>query len=133
MPRNRLLAALTLTLLMSGCAWVKMDPAGEAVRVARAGQDMSACTRRGEVAVSVKASVGPIQRDHIKVLDELEMLARNEAATLPADTIQAKGPPVDGEQRFIAYNCGAQDRAQRTQSPPAVTEEGAQTFPIQER
>lgn len=133
MSRNPLLAAFALTVLMSGCAWVKMDPGGQAVRVARTDQDMSACTRRGEVAVSVKASVGPIQRDHIKVLDELEMLARNEAATLPANTIQAKGPPLDGEQRFIAYDCGAQSNAIRAQPQVVAPQDGAQTFPIQER
>lgn len=133
MTRHTLLAALVLSSLMSGCAWVKMSPGGEAVRVARADEDMSACTRRGEVAVSVKASVGPIQRDHIKVLDELEMLARNEAGGLHADTVQAKGPPVDGEQRFLAYACGAQRGSVRAHpvAPPAAG--GAETFPVQER
>lgn len=133
MTRHTLLAALVLSSLMSACAWVKMSPGGEAVRVARADEDMSACTRRGEVAVSVKASVGPIQRDHIKVLDELEMLARNEAGGLHADTVQAKGPPVDGEQRFLAYACGAQRGSVRAQPVAQPAAGGAETFPVQER
>lgn len=133
MTRHALLAAFVVSLLISGCAWVKMSPGGEAVRVARAVDDMSACTRRGEVAVSVKASVGPIQRDHIKVLDELEMLARNEAGGLNADTVQAKGPPVDGEQRFLAYACGAQRGSTRAQPASPPPSDGAETFPVQER
>jgi len=133
MSRNALLAALILPLLSSGCAWVKMSPAGETVRVARTDEDLGGCTRRGEIAVSVKASVGPIQRDHIKVLDELEMLARNEAGGLNADTVQAKGPPVDGEQRFLAYACGAQPGSARAQPVAPPPSDGAQTFPVKER
>lgn len=133
MTRHTLLAVLALSLLISGCAWVEMTPAGESVRVARADEDLGACTRRGEIAVSVKASVGPLDRDHIKVLDELEMLARNEAGSLNADTVQAKGPPVDGEQRFLAYACGAQRDSARAQPASPPPSDGAETFPVQER
>jgi hypothetical protein len=56
--------------------------------------------------VSVKADIAGIDRKQMKVRDELESLARNEAATLGADTVQALGEPRDGEQRFAAYSCG---------------------------
>jgi hypothetical protein len=102
------IAMMSAVLLVaaSGCTWVKMAPGGAEVRVARADQDMSACTRRGEVSVSVKDRLGPIERNSLKVRDELEVLARNEAPGLGADTVQARGEPVDGEQRFTAYQCG---------------------------
>ena len=37
----------------------------------------------------------------------VETLARNEAPSLGADTVQPKGQPVDGEQRFLAFSCGS--------------------------
>lgn len=37
--------------------------------------------------------------------DELESLARNEAARIGADSIQAIDEPLNGEQRFGAYDC----------------------------
>ena len=95
--------ALLLVPVVSACTWVKMAPGGAEVRVARAGQDMSVCEKRGEVSVSVKNRLGPYERNDIKVRDELETLARNEAPGLQADTVQPKGEPADGEQRFLAF------------------------------
>lgn len=94
-----------LLLAVGGCTWVKMAPGGAEVRVARADENLSACTRRGEVAVSVKDRLGPVERNDLKVRDELETLARNEAPGMGADTVQPKGEPVDGEQRFTAWRC----------------------------
>jgi len=99
--------ALLLVPVVTACTWVKMAPGGADVRVARAGQDMSVCEKRGEVSVSVKNRLGPYERNDIKVRDELETLARNEAPGLQADTVQPKGEPADGEQRFLAFRCGS--------------------------
>jgi hypothetical protein len=108
MPTQRpFLAATiaTLGLIAGACTWVEPDAGGRAVRVAYGG-DLSSCQRKGEVTVSVKADIAGIDRKALKVRDELESLARNEAATLGADTVQALEEPHDGEQRFAAYSCG---------------------------
>src|SRR5690606_26049076 len=89
-------------------------------RVARAGEDLAACQRAGEIAVSVRDRVGFYQRDALKVRDELETLARNEADALRADTIQPLGPPMAGEQRFAGYRCGAAARAAADAAPAAA-------------
>ena len=103
--RTALLATLALTL--GACTFVKMAPGADRVRVLRADQDTSACEKRGEVEVSVKDRLGPYQRDEIRVIDELETLARNEAPGLGADTVQPLGPPADGTQRWRALRCVA--------------------------
>lgn len=90
---------------MAGCEWVKMEPGAAAVRVLRGGDDVAACRRLGEIAVSVKDRVGPYERNSVAVRDELETLARNEATTLHADSVQPKSEPADGEQRWLAYRC----------------------------
>lgn len=97
--------AASFVLVLSACTWVKPDPAGAKVRVAYDGNTGS-CARVGEIGVGVRDRIVPgIDRNELKVRDELESLARNEAATLGADTISAVADPVDGEQRFIAWRC----------------------------
>ena len=96
---------IAFATIAAGCEWVKMDPGAAQVRVLRAGDAVASCHRLGEIAVSVKDRVGPYERNSVAVRDELETLARNEATTLHADSVQPKSEPVDGEQRWLAYRC----------------------------
>ena len=96
-------ALLSFAFLASGCTWVHMAPGASQVKVVEG--PPAGCIRRGEVAVSVKDSIAFYERNALRVRDELETLARNEAPGLGADTIQPLGPPLDGEQRFAAWNC----------------------------
>ena len=128
---RHLVISAVLVAALGGCTWVKMAPGGAAVKVVAAGQDMSACEKRGEVSVSVRDRLGPYERNDIKVRDELETLARNEAPGLNADTVQPKGEPDDGEQRFLAYRCrGATPAAARAGT--AATDGPAETYPIED-
>ena len=98
--------AIAGAIALASCTWVEPDAGGVAVEVASPRQDLGGCARRGEVTVSVKADIAGIDRSELKVRDELESLARNEAATLRATHVQALEDPHDGEQRFVAYDCG---------------------------
>lgn len=121
--------SLATLVLASGCTWVKMAPGASAVRVISAGGPPVACTKRGEIAVSVKDSVAFYERNNLRVREELETLARNEAPGLQADTIQPLGAPLAGEQRFAAYHCGTQ----AAMPGPAATDPAkaaARTFPV---
>ena len=102
----RPLVVLALVLAVSGCTWVHMAPGASAVRVIPAGAAPAGCQQRGEVAVSVKGRIGFYERNPLRVREELETLARNEAPGLQANTLQPLGEPKDGEQRFAAYRCG---------------------------
>lgn len=102
-----LVLAATFATALSACTFVKMGPGADDVRVVGPGQLPAGCERRGVVEVSVKNRLGPYERDAMRVRDELETLARNEAPSLSADTIQPQAPPADGAQRFVAYRCGA--------------------------
>lgn len=90
---------------LSACTFVKMAPGGDAVKVAAIGKDLSACEKRGDISVSVKDRLGPYERDNLRVKDELEVLARNEAPGLQADTVQAVAEVVDGSQKWRAFRC----------------------------
>lgn len=98
--------ALVAGFALSGCTWVEPDSGGRQIRVAYE-DDVSGCTELPRtITVSVKHDIAGIERNRLKVRDELESLARNEAADDgDADTIKALGEPVDGEQKFAVYRC----------------------------
>ena len=75
------------------------------MRVAGADEALSGCTFKGEITTTVTNRVIGVERNSIKVADELETLARNEAAALGANVIKPKGRAVAGEQSFSAYRC----------------------------
>lgn len=99
------LLAVLLAATASACTWVPIEPAGKSVRVLPPGAAPSGCVARGEVVVSVKSKVGFYNRNALRVQDELETLARNEAPSAGANAVQALAPPADGEQRYWAWQC----------------------------
>ncbi len=101
-----LLAALCGAVLIAGCSYgIVPDAGSQGVRTAWNG-NVSGCRDVGKVTVSVLSRVGPIDRNDIKVRDELEIMARNQAAQMRADTILPLGEPKDGEQSWEGYACG---------------------------
>ena len=103
---NKIVIASLLLLPLAACSWgIKLDSGGQKVRVAWNGAP-SGCKDLGKITVSVLDHVGPMNRNDLKVRDELEVMARNEAADLGADTIKPLGDPRDGEQSFAAFHCG---------------------------
>jgi hypothetical protein len=130
--RHASLPFIALLSLLSGCTWVKLDDAGTRVRVAYDGR-VDGCDKAGEITVSVKDRVGFYERNDLKVKDELETLARNQAVSLPADTLVARGAPHGGEQAFDAYRCGIRRAAtvDAKAGPERRNDKGeAQTFPV---
>lgn len=126
----------SLAALPAACTWVEPTVGGNAVRVAYDGK-VAGCRDAGTVAVTVADKIAFYHRNEYKVADELETMARNEAASLPADTIVPRTEPKDGAQRFQAYVCGRTQLRQRgevsTPAPqPAPTQDGVQTFPIKD-
>lgn len=103
MSLRALLIAFAL-ISLTGCTWVAPDSAGSRVAVVYDGPP-AGCTRVGEISTSVAFRVAGIERSRTKVRDELESLARNEAVSLGADTIQPITEPFEGSQRFAAWRC----------------------------
>jgi len=99
----RVLPLLFLPLL-SACTWVHMAPGASAVRVLNAAP--AGCDKRGEIAVEVKHNIVFVERNPLKIRDELEVLARNEAPGMEANAVHPLAPPERGKQRFVAWHCG---------------------------
>lgn len=104
--------------LLSACTYgIVLDSGGEGVRTAWNG-NASGCRDLGKVTVSVLDRVGPFDRSDIKVRDELEVMARNQAAQMHADTITPLGDPQDGAQSWEAWQCGTSAAPASTAYPP---------------
>ncbi len=128
--RLAILAGCAATLgLLPACTWVKPSISAANVRVAYDG-NVAGCRDVGAISVSVADKVAFYHRPDLKVRDELETLARNQAAGIPADTIKPSGEPHDGSQDFEAYVCGGVQIKQRDATTPA--KEDAQTFPVKD-
>jgi hypothetical protein len=120
--------------LLGACTWgITLDDAAKNVRTAWSG-DVSSCRDMGKVTVSVMNRVGPIDRNDIKVRDELEVMARNEAAKMQADTVKPLGEPSEGSQAWEAYQCGSNRPAPSHPAPPpggkSAVPGNAETFPV---
>jgi len=121
---------------LAACSWgIRLDSGGQKVRTVWNG-DVGSCVDKGRVTVSVLDHVGPMNRNDLKVRDELEVMARNEAADIGADTIKPLGDPRDGEQSFSAFHCGraiADGPAPRTRIQQRDANGTAtQTYPIKD-
>jgi hypothetical protein len=125
---------LLVPMLLSACTWgITLDDAARNVRTVWNG-DVSGCRDLGKVTVSVMDRVGPIDRNNITVRDELEVMARNQAAQMHADTIKPLAEPNDGSQPWGAYQCGTRQIAP-AMSPgapamPTTAPGNTQTFPV---
>jgi hypothetical protein len=133
MKQAILIVALASTL--GACTWgIKLDSGGENVRVAWDG-NVTGCKDAGKVTVSVLDSVGPVDRSGLKVRDELEIMARNEAAGLGADTSAPHGEPRVGSKSWSAYPCGPNARvsmrARDGQTPPP-SNGAVETYPVKD-
>ena len=120
------------TLLLGACTWgINPTPASQNVRTVWSG-DVSQCKDLGKVTVSVMDHVGPVNRNDIKVRDELQVMARNQAADMHADTIKPLAEPSDGAQPWGAYQCGSHQVMPAANRPaqPASGSSSTQTFPI---
>jgi len=134
--KRTLILALAATLPLAACSWgIRLDSGGQKVRTVWNG-DVSGCVDKGHVTVSVLDHVGPMNRNDLKVRDELEVMARNEAADSGADTIKPLGEPRDGEQSFAAFHGGraiADSPAPRTRIEQRDANGTAtQTYPIKD-
>jgi hypothetical protein len=82
-----------------------MQSGAAAVRVVAAGAAPAGCTKLGEIEVEVTDKVAFYERNPLRVREELETMARNEAVGLGADTVQPMADPRDGTQRYAGWRC----------------------------
>ena len=86
------------------CTWVPLTSRGQSVRILQA-SEVANCEKIGETTATTRDRVIIFARSDRKVREELESLARNEAAELGGDAIVRIGTATDGRQVFHVYRC----------------------------
>lgn len=97
-------AAGLLAGTLLACTWVPLTSGGEDVRVARPAA-VAECQKLGRTTSKTADRVVIFARTERKMSQELQNLARNEAADMGGDTVVAAGPRVEGHQVFDVYRC----------------------------
>jgi len=102
--RRLALLCLATSMIVGGCSLVDLTKEGEGVRVATA-DAVSACTGLGRTTASVVYEVAAIPRHPDAVKENIEVTARNSAASMGGDTIVPASPIAEGKQTFEVYRC----------------------------
>ena len=101
---NRVLVLLSIAAVAGGCSFVDVTKEGEGVRVAKA-EEVAACTGLGRTTASVVHEVASIPRHPDAVRENIEVTARNSAASMGGDAIVPASPIAEGKQTFEVYRC----------------------------
>lgn len=91
-------------LVLSGCTWVDLTPAGETVELMQA-TDVTNCRRMGRVTARSQDEIVRIDRSSEKLQNELLVLARNEAGAMGGNAIVPESVIIEGSQIFAVYDC----------------------------
>jgi hypothetical protein len=93
-----------IVLSLSACASVKLTHGGEKARVLSSGE-VTNCQKRGATTVRVKPTLLTIRRQPTVVAKELQILARNSAVNMGADTVSPISKIDNGKQTYAVYRC----------------------------
>lgn len=86
------------------CTWVKPTLKSHTVVLITAG-DAANCVKKGITSVKTLSKMLFIPRNHEKIMNELVVLAKNEAVIMKGDAIVANGKVNKGALDFIVYRC----------------------------
>ena len=103
---NRLVCAVlsVIAVPVLGCTWVPLTDRGADVRIIQEGE-AAGCQKIGTVSSKTTERILIFPRSDLKVREELESLARNEAADSGGNVIVPTGTMADGRQSFDVYRC----------------------------
>ncbi len=101
----RTLAVVSAVAGLSACtSWVDLTPEGEQVTVVGL-EHVTTCNRLGKTTSKTTDNLGIVNRTAKTVREEVEYLARNEAAKMGGDTIVPISELQEGRQEFAVYRC----------------------------
>ena len=98
-------AAICVAALGFACTWVPLTEGGEQVQLASE-KAVEACRQIGRTVAHTRSKVMLFARGESTIREELQSLARNDAAKMNGTTVAPLGPAVNGEQPFGIYVCG---------------------------
>jgi hypothetical protein len=97
-----MMCAITVPTL--SCTWVPLTTEGGNIRIIQASAAAD-CEKISTVSAQTADRVGIFARSDRKVREELESLARNEAAVKDGNAIVPIETMTNGKQSFVIYRC----------------------------
>ena len=90
---------------LSACSWVEISEEGKKVSVVKS-FNVEGCKKLGQTVSQVRhTSIGGMERDKEQVVQELTVLAQNQAAKMGGDSVVAKDDYDTGSMSFEIYKC----------------------------
>ncbi len=103
-----LLCAITL---LTACSFVDLDPQAKDIVVQNDSDALKNCESLGNISVSVWSKAETFQSQKT-VEDQLDTLAKNQAASLGGNTIKASSEINNGQRTYNVYKCKPQSNSQ---------------------
>ena len=100
------LVLFALAPLLGACAWVSLTDGGREVQALRAAE-ATECRKIGQTTSQTTHRILIFGRSQGRVQEELDALAKNEAAEMGGDAIVPRGSAERGRQTFDVYRCRA--------------------------
>lgn len=133
MRRYVIISLLTVTALAGGCTWVTPSPETVGKKIAVVdGADVAHCRLMARTDLSVPDKLGTLQRVPEDMQNDLQTVARNQAAAAGDDTVAPLTTQVGGKQTWGLYICGAaamSAAASATSEPAPAAATGVKTMP----
>ena len=102
---SRFAAIASAAMLAGACTWVKLTAPGEGVRVGTTAE-VARCKKLGATHAITRAKIVFYSRSEETIEQELETLARNEAAEMRGNMIVPQGPTSsEGRRSFDVFSC----------------------------
>ena len=95
---------LGVATALTACSFVSLDPQARDVMVQNDANVLKGCKFLGNTTVSLWSKAETFQR-HDTVKDQLDTLARNEAATMGGDRITPYSAINNGKRTYSVYKC----------------------------
>ncbi len=105
MKKVVMLILVSGVLFLAGCTWVKLEKTARQVDVVKP-RYVKSCEYLGMVSGKVFTGAIGINRSARKITEEIQTIARNNAADMGGDSIVPASRIVNGRQKFKVYRCG---------------------------
>lgn len=104
MRKIKISTVLSLVLVLTACSFVSLSPAAKNVSVSNSIDSFNNCKYLGDTNVSIWSKADTFQSDK-SVESQLDVLARNEAATMNGNKVVAKTAIDNGKRTYGVYSC----------------------------
>jgi hypothetical protein len=94
----------TIAMALAACSFVSLTPQAENVTVSPKASTLSSCKFLGNTNVSIWSKADTFQSQK-SAESQLDILARNQAATMNGNTVAPTTEINNGQREYGVYNC----------------------------